>query len=223
MTTLPHSASDLKLLYAKRFAGRVEYRRAVWGELCSFLSKWIPEDATVLDLGCGYCEFINAVTCRKKIGIDLNPDAEQYASPEVTLIQQDTSSEWHIPPSSVDVVFTSNFFEHLPSKQALELTLEQAGRALRRGGRLIAMGPNIKYAPGKYWDYFDHYLALTERSLAEVLVKHGFAIDFCEGRFLPFTMSDESEYPMWMLRAYLAFPIAWHAFGKQFLLVASKP
>jgi SAM-dependent methyltransferase len=220
---LPHSPDDLKLLYASRFAGKSRYRQRVWHELCQFFKAWIPKSAAVLDLGCGHCEFINAVECGQKFGMDLNPDAAHYAARNVIILQQDCSEQWHLPIETLDVVFTSNFFEHLPTKDALERTLQQAWRALAPRGRLVAMGPNIRCLPGAYWDFFDHYLPLTEISLREVLTKCGFEIEICLGRFLPYTMSGNRAYPLWMLRAYLALPIAWRLFGKQFLIVASKP
>ena len=154
--------------------------------------------------------------------MDLNPEAAELAATEVMIIQQDCSEDWRVPPGSLDVVFTSNFLEHLPTKAALERTLQHAYGALVPGGRLIALGPNIKHLPGAYWDLFDHYLPLTELSLTEVLTKCGFRIELCQGRFLPYTMSDGKEYPIWMLRAYLSLNIAWRIFGKQFLVVASK-
>lgn len=223
LSAVPHSSADLKQLYASRFEGKLAYRQRVWRELCLFFGKWIPAHATVLDLGCGYCEFINGVECPRKFGMDLNPDSVEFASREVTILQQDCSEDWNLTPGSLDVVFTSNFFEHLLTKTMLERTLQQAYRALAPGGRLIAMGPNIKYVPGAYWDFFDHYLPLTERSMVEVLAKCGFEIDLCQDRFLPFTMSDGKEYPIWILRAYLALPVAWRFLGRQFLVVASKP
>lgn len=124
--------------------------------------------------------------------------------------------------AKLEVIFTSNFFEHLPAKHALEQTLLEAHKALLPGGLLIAMGPNIKYLPGAYWDFFDHYLPLTELSLIEVLRKCGFEVVFCRDRFLPYTMSDGREYPVWMLRLYLKMPLTWRLFGKQFLVVARK-
>jgi predicted SAM-dependent methyltransferase len=56
----------------------------------------------------------------------------------------------------LDVIFTSNFFEHLVSKQALSQTILQAKKCLVPGGRLIAMGPNIRFVGGAYWDFWDH-------------------------------------------------------------------
>lgn len=217
-----HSPKDLANIYQTRFAGQTAYRNKVWGVLCQFFSRWIPPDATVLDLGCGYCEFINSISAKRKYAMDLNPDMERMAAPHVSRLHQDCSMPWTLPVN-LDVVFTSNFFEHLPDKAALERTLQNALGALRPGGCLIAMGPNIKYVPGAYWDFFDHYIALTELSLSEVLRKCGFEIEQSVDRFLPYTMSQGRTYPLWMLKTYLAMPWAWRFFGKQFLVVARKP
>ena len=42
-------------------------------------------------------------------------------------------------------------------------------------------------------------------------------------RFLPFTMVKAPEYPMFLVRLYVALPWLWWLRGKQFLLVAHKP
>ena len=59
---------------------------------------------------------------------------------DVRFLQQDCSTRWPCDDQSLDVVFTSNFFEHLPSKDALKLTLEEAFRCLKPGGKLLAHG-----------------------------------------------------------------------------------
>lgn len=224
MLDLGQSPRDLEQIYRERFSGSLQYRRQVWKELAArVFSAWIPPDSVVLDLGCGYCEFINHIQAREKYGMDLNPDAVRNAAPGVTILHHDCSEPWPIPEASLDVVFTSNFFEHLPTKGHLDETLRQASLALKSGGRLIAMGPNIKYVTGAYWDFYDHHIALTERSLAEVMKKTGFVLERVTPRFLPYTMSDQKRYPVWLLRAYLMLPVVWPLLGKQFLVVARKP
>ena len=38
----------------------------LYGKLIDeFFIKWIPKDGKILDIGCGYGEFINQVNCRK--------------------------------------------------------------------------------------------------------------------------------------------------------------
>jgi SAM-dependent methyltransferase len=219
-----YSPQDLQQIYANRFRSTQTYRDQVWQILTlDFFSKWIKPADTVLDLGAGYCQFINHIRAKTKYAMDLNPDTAQQASGEVTVIQQDCAELWPLPASSLDVVFTSNFFEHLSTKNDLERTLRQTFRCLRPSGTLIAMGPNIRYVPGVYWDFFDHNLALTERSLAEVLQKVGFQMVQVWPRFLPFTMVGSREYPLIFLRIYLKLRLAWKLLGKQFLVVARKP
>ena len=74
-------------------------------------------------------------------------------------------------------------------------TLDEIYRCLRAGGRVVALGPNIKYLPGAYWDFWDHYVALTEKSLQEALTIRGFSVGVCLGKFLPYTMAGGPRWP----------------------------
>lgn len=217
-------SGELQLEYAMRFEGNAPYRVAVWRILSrEFFARWIPQDAVILDLGCGWGEFVNQISAARKYGMDLNPDSPAKLAPEVTFLEQDCSQPWPLGDESLDVVFTSNFFEHLPSKEDLGRTLGQAFRCLKPGGRLICMGPNIKFLPGRYWDFWDHHLALTEASLGEGLRLAGFAIERTIDRFLPYTMSQGVAPPLLLLRIYLRCPFLWPFFGRQFLVVSRKP
>ncbi len=212
---------ELQRMYENRFVGQREYRLKVWRTLNrDFFKKWIHPGDTVLDLGAGHAEFINTIVCKKKYAMDLNPDTARFAGPEVEVLAHDCSSRWPLPDASLDVVFTSNFFEHLPDRNALARTLSETRRCLKPGGRLIAMGPNIKYVRGAYWDFIDHYIPLTENSLAEALRNEGFKIERCIPRFLPYTMVGGPNYPTFFIALYLALPFAWRIFGKQFFIVA---
>jgi len=217
------SPSDAQEIYRLRFGDTQRYRQAVWKILTAeYFPKYVHREDVVLDLGCGYGEFINNVRCAAKYAMDLNPDSKRFLLPEVRLLEQDCAQRWGIPDATLDVVFTSNFFEHLPAKPELDRTLQEAHRCLRPHGRLIAMGPNIKYTRGAYWDFWDHHVPLTELSLCEALRTHGFRIDVCHPQFLPYTLVNTREYPLIFVRAYLALPILWRLFGKQFLVIATK-
>jgi len=219
-----HSPEDLQRIYGARFGRNLAYRKDVWSALVTdWFGRYVQASNDILDLGCGYGEFINEVRCREKYAMDLNPDVARFLAADVRLLLHDCSQPWPLPNDTLDVVFTSNFFEHLPDKVALGRTLDEIARCLRPGGRLIAMGPNIKHVPGAYWDFWDHHIALTEASLSEALRTRGFEITVCLDRFLPYTMATGREYPIALLRAYLKLPFAWRFFGKQFLVVAARP
>ena len=139
--------------------------------------------------------------------MDLNPAVAKHLAPEMKLLLQDCTEDWAVTPQSLALVFTSNFLEHLPNKRMLGHTLDQAKQALRVGGLLVAMGPNVRFVPGAYWDFWDHHIALTEHSLAEALTNRGFAIERCVPRFLPYTMVNTPRFPLALIGLYLALPI----------------
>lgn len=217
-------SEELQRGYERRFQENAAYRASVWRVLTrEFFNRWIPAESTILDLGCGWGEFINQIPAARKFGMDLNPDSRSKLAPGITFLHQDCSEEWGIPEAHLDVVFTSNFFEHLPGKESLRKTLGQAFRCLKPGGLLICMGPNIKYLPGTHWDFWDHYLPLTELSLAEGLELSGFRVTQTIGRFLPYSMSQGFTPPIIFLRLYLQMPSIWRYFGRQFLVIGRKP
>ena len=216
--------AELAREYERRFAGQAVYRRKVWALLTrDVFQRYVPADGAVLELGCGWGEFINQIRARTRLGMDLNPAAAGRLEADVRFLEQDCTRPWPLADRTLDLVFTSNFFEHLPDKASLSRTLTEALRCLRPGGRLVCLGPNIRYLPGAYWDFWDHYLPLTDRSLAEGLELAGFRIERSWARFLPYTMSQERTPPIWMLWLYLRLPLAWPLFGKQFLIVAARP
>jgi SAM-dependent methyltransferase len=218
------SPEELRRIYQNRFDAAQDYRRRVWQVLLAhFFQRLVPLSATILDLGCGYGEFINAVKARAKFGMDLNPRAREHLAPEVHFFEQDCSARWPLAAGQLDLVFTSNFFEHLPDKETLGRALDEVFRCLKPGGQLIAQGPNMRFAHGRYWDFWDHCLPLTEASLSEGLVARGFAIELCRARFLPYTMVRGPRYPLWMVAVYVRIPLLWRLRGVQFLVIARKP
>lgn len=212
--------AELSQAYALRFGEADDYRRAVWGVLTKdFFQPIIGQVESILDLGCGWGEFINQIQAKRKFGMDLNPESRARLASDVEFLEQDCAKDWALPDGGLDVVFTSNFLEHLPGKDSVRLTLAQARRCLKPGGRIICLGPNAKYLAGSYWDFWDHHVALTDVSLCEVLRLQGFAIERCVDRFLPFTMSGRRPRPLWLVRTYLQLPWLWWLFGRQFLVI----
>ena len=217
------SEKDLTLIYEKRFSGHENYRKRVWKILIqNFFSKWIKSTDHILDLGCGYGEFINHISCKVRHAMDLNPKTKSLLDKEIIFHQQDCSESWDIGHNSLDLVFTSNFFEHLPNKKSLDGTMGEIKKTLKPGGRIIAMGPNISVLKGKYWDFWDHHVALSDQSLRELLQIHDFTIEQSYSKFLPYNMVRVKERPLFLVSLYLRIPFLWKLFGKQFLIIAKK-
>jgi SAM-dependent methyltransferase len=217
------SEKHLTQIYEKRFSGHENYRNRVWKVLITkFFSKWITSADHILDLGCGYGEFINHANCEVRHAMDLNPKTESLLDEDIIFHEQDCSTPWNIEPESLDLVFTSNFFEHLPNKDSLDRTMCEIKNALKPEGMLIAMGPNISVLKGKYWDFWDHHVALSDQSLCELLDIHDFTIEKSYSKFLPYNMVRVKERPLFLLSLYLKLPLVWVFLGKQFLIVARK-
>lgn len=214
---------SLQSLYRHRFSkSELPAKNAIWKVLCrNFFQQFIRADRdVVLDLACGYGEFINNIDAARKYAVDLNPDSPAVLDRDIIFHACSATELSPIGSDSVDVVFTSNFFEHLPDKTVLNEVLAEIRRVLKPGGTLIAMGPNIRYLPGAYWDFIDHHLALSELSLSEALHLNGLDPVKVIPRFLPYTTQSRLPKAPLLVRAYLMVPFAWRFFGKQFLIVA---
>jgi SAM-dependent methyltransferase len=217
------SEKQITKIYEKRFSGHENFRIKVWKILVNvFFSRWIRNTDKILDLGCGYGEFINHANCRVRHAMDLNPKTKSLLDNEIIFHEQDCSKPWKIDSNSLDLVFTSNFFEHLPNKKALDRTVGEIKKAMKPGGYFIAMGPNICILNGEYWDFWDHHVALSDQSLCELLQIHDFTIVQSESKFLPYNMVRVRKYPLFLVSVYLRFSLLWNIFGKQFLIVAKK-
>ena len=214
---------NLQQIYEKRFSGFENYRNKVWNILVSqFFYRWINPEFSILDLGCGYGEFINHTTCKNRHAMDLNPNARKKLKENIIFHEQDCSNTWGINPSSIDLVFTSNFFEHLPNKESLRNTIGEIRKALKPNGLLIAMGPNISVLKGRYWDFWDHHVPLSDASLCELLQINDFSIIKSYPCFLPYNMVRVKQRPLFLVSLYLKLPFLWKILGKQFLVVAKK-
>lgn len=173
----------------------------------------------VLDLAAGYCEFINNIECKKKIAVDLNEKTKEKATKGVKVYKALSTKLPKELTSKVDVVFTSNFFEHLDSKNELIETLEEIHRVLKPGGQLMVLQPNIRLVGNQYWDYVDHTLPMTEKSLHEAFLLTGFKTTYKKTRFLPYTANSKiPAYPI-LIKIYLRFPIAQLLMGKQTFMI----
>lgn len=215
---------ELDKLYQQRFTDQALARKdAIWRVLCQrYFNRYVKPTDTVVDIGAGYCEFINNIEAAHKIAVDLNPDVRRYANANVQVINASCTAIRELDGNIADAVFMSNFLEHLPNKDFILDTFRECRRILRRGGRVIVLQPNIRFLCGEYWDYFDHHIPLTERSVVEGLQLAGLVPTTVIPRFLPYTTKSRLPQAPWLVAAYLKLPLAWRVLGKQALVVAHK-
>src|SRR5262249_59812603 len=176
----------------------------------------------VVEIGAGYCEFINHIVCRRKLALDASEETRVWAAPDVEVLLGRSRDLSALPDGSVDVAFASNFFEHLPDRSDVLATLAEVHRVLRRGGRCLILQPNIRYTGGRYWDFFDHHLPLTDRSLVEALALAGLRAVEVRPRFLPFTTKSALPQHPALVWLYLNLPPLHRIFGQQSWIVAAR-
>jgi predicted SAM-dependent methyltransferase len=214
---------ELLTLYEGRFdTEELRFKEELWEILVQdYFQRFIDPSDTVVELGAGSCEFINAVRCARKIAVDLNPRTAELARDAEVLLRSSTDLS-PIDSASVDVVFASNFFEHLKTKDELLQILREARRILRPSGCIVILQPNIRYVASRYWDYFDHHLPLSHQSMSEALLIAGFRLREVVPKFLPYSVKDKRfPHSGALVRLYLRVRPAWRVLGRQMLLVAT--
>jgi SAM-dependent methyltransferase len=196
------------------------HRSDVWRHLNAYFGRFIETGDTVVELGAGYCHFINGVTAARRIAVDHSPDLGKYTAEGVETFSGDvleflrTSGD-----ESSDVVMASNFLEHFDWND-LEAIIAGIRRILRPGGTLLLLQPNFRIAPHRYFDDFTHRTIFTDVSLRDWITASGFSVTRVEPRFLPLSMKSRGARLSFLVPLYLRSPL--RPFAGQMLLVAKK-
>ncbi len=215
-------------IYTSRFSVAEEaVRSETWDVLVSdFLSNYIDPNDCVVDLGAGDGLFIKRINVRKKIAVDLSSHVEALRDFGIEVHTVPGTQMSGVLSEKADLIFMSNFLEHMPDKATLLNILADCKRSLKPGGKVMILQPNIRYAGVQYWDYVDHHIAITEHSLKEALEISGFTVETLIPQFLPYTAKSgvgklSSLLPTkFLVRLYLKLPILWRFFGAQTFVVA---
>ncbi len=211
---------DVESIYQKRFSD-VESRNSLWKILVSdFFQKYINDTDVVLDMPCGYGEFINNIQCGEKLALDINTDSKKHLNKDVKFVKA-SSTATTLMDESIDKIFISNFFEHL-TRGDIAKTITEIRRILKPGGRVLVLQPNIRFAAKDYWMFFDHITPIDDRALGEAFEIGGLTLKKSIVRFLPFTTQSSLPSANFLVRIYLRVPLAWRIMGAQSFLVFEK-
>ncbi len=214
---------EAQRIYARRFNPDLKFRDEMWRILCrDFFQKYIDPGSRLLEIGAGYCEFINHIQAAEKTALELNPDASAHAAPGVRVIQERSSQMGLVSDHSVEVVFASNFFEHL-SREEILATFHEVYRVLVPGGKFMVLQPNIRFCGRDYWMFFDHLTPIDDRAFVEALEICGFELQEVIARFLPFTTKSRLSGSLFLVRLYLRLRMVWPLFGQQSFILSRKP
>ena len=193
-------------------------RSQTWNALWRFhFSRVIAPDDCVLDMGCGYGEFINSVTARRRLALDAWSGFPAYLAAGVEATVGPVTELGFLEDASVDFAFASNLFEHI-SQADLAAVLAGLRAKLSARGTLTILQPNWRYAFREYFDDYTHITVYSHVSLTDFLTAHGWEVVETRPRFLPLTI--KSRLPVWplLIQAYLLSPFK--PMGKQMLITA---
>jgi SAM-dependent methyltransferase len=209
-------------LYDARFNEReISAKDAVWREIVRYLERWIDPAHPVLDVACDRGHFVRWSSGSERWATDIR-DVASNLPPDVRFVcASGLDLADHVPSSYFGTVFMSNYLEHLESGDAVIEQLRVAAKLLRPGGHLIVLQPNVRLVGPRYWDFIDHRVALTERSLLEAAeLAHLRTVELIP-RFLPYSTKGHLPTAPALVRTYLRFRPAWWLMGRQTLYVGT--
>ena len=211
-------------VYRRRFADPEQASKdRIWPAVTRYLEGWLDLGAPVLDVACDRGYFIRNVRAAERWATDIR-DMSAALPPDIHFVQASgLDLEGVLPRGRFGTIFMSNYLEHLSSSEEVILQLEVARRLLAPGGRVVILQPNIRLTGPAYWDFIDHRVALTERSLVEAAETAGLQTVRLITRFLPYTTKSRVPVHPALVTLYLRVPLAWWLLGGQTLYIGELP
>lgn len=196
-------------------------RARVWAVITRYLERVAPikPEDRVLDLGSGYCDFINQVRARQRHARDYSPVVKEHAASEVSTSVGSCASLDGLKDGSFDVAFASNLLEHLTIEE-IQATLRECLRVLAPGGRLVILQPNFAKCYKSFYDDYTHKSPLTDHSLRDLCLAAGLRVDVVKPGVLPFSFRSKLPAHPALVWLYLRSPFK--PWAGQMLVVARK-
>jgi ubiquinone/menaquinone biosynthesis C-methylase UbiE len=201
-------------------------RDGIWREVTRYVQQlYISESDRVLDLGAGYCDFINHVRAKERHALDIFERIGEFAREGVQTHIQPCTDLSVFGDASFDVVFASNLFEHLTHEELLR-TIAEVRRVLRPSGLMILLQPNFKYCYRTYFDDYTHLQIFTHMGMYDLLEMAGMRVERMHAKFLPVNMKSTLRLKLPFLEsivwAYLRSPIKPLA-GQMLVVARNEP
>jgi SAM-dependent methyltransferase len=194
-------------------------RLKVWRAITEHLQHYVSRNGSVLDLGCGYGDFINQIKAKEKYALDIGPDVKEHINKDVNFINAPSVKIDKLNNNSIDVIFSSNLLEHL-DRNEIDKTMLGIQKILKNNGTLILIGPNYRYCHKEYFDDYTHKTIFSHITLVDLLYEYGFTARVVKPRFLPLTLKSKLPKSYWLTKVYLLSPVK--PMGKQMLLIFDR-
>ncbi|MEY3397266.1 MAG: hypothetical protein RJA79_1322 [Actinomycetota bacterium] len=219
------SEQDKKLNLAKvyefRFTGLSQGKKdATWALITRWIESRLDNPKSVLDPAAGRGEFIISSRAAERWACDLSDQRKNWPTGITTRFGDIYNVD--LPENHFDLIFVSNFLEHLATPDDVYKYLTKIQKSLKPDGKLAIMGPNFRFSANEYYDFADHLLPLSDRTVEEHLAAVDMKCERIVPRFLPLAFrSQRFSHPL-LVKLYLAVPFFWRFYGKQFFIVATR-
>jgi ubiquinone/menaquinone biosynthesis C-methylase UbiE len=194
-------------------------RNYIWKKIALYVDKKDPAKNSILELGAGYCDWINNTRGETRIASDISSSVSKYAEPSVRFIMSSSTDLSHLKNTIFDRVQMSNLLEHLTIEE-VNKTIVEIRKILKKGGSVIVIQPNYRYSYRTYFDDYTHRTVFSHISLIDLFSSHGFKVVLSQKKFLPFTIKSKFGYAYKLINLYLYFPIK--LFAGQMLIIFEK-
>jgi SAM-dependent methyltransferase len=197
-----------------------DYRRKfIWEQIAKYVDKIDPDKKSVLEIGAGYCDWINATKSPIRVASDISDDVAKFALAPVKFIKMSATNLEALNGQSFERIQLSNLLEHLEYPDVLEAVREISSH-LVKNGTVVIIQPNFRYSFKTYFDDYTHRTIFTHVSLCDLFSANGFEVLKVEKRFLPFSLKSKLGMGYRLINLYLKLPIK--LFAGQMLVVLRK-
>ena len=197
-----------------------DYRRKfIWEQIAKYVDKIDPGKKSVLEIGAGYCDWINATKSPIRFASDISDDVAKFALAPVKFIKMSATNLEALNGQSFERIQLSNLLEHLEYPDVLEAVREISSH-LEKNGTVVIIQPNFRYSFKTYFDDYTHRTIFTHVSLCDLFSASGFEVLKVEKRFLPFSLKSKLGMGYRLINLYLKLPIK--LFAGQMLVVLRK-
>lgn len=152
------------------------------------------------DVGTVQGKFRKEIRAGARYSMDLNPDSRVFVDPCRILVEQDWPVPWGVDAKSVGTVSASDFVGHPADRWVLRPTSEQARVALRKGGRLIALGPNGRLVSAGYRNDRNHHPP-HRADTVDLVGLTGIGVEYPKPATLSDSLSQNTRPASWAVRS----------------------
>ena len=193
-------------------------RKYIWKVIANYVDQLLPSSERTLELGAGYCDWINSTKAKEKYATDMSNVIEKHADSDVSVLVKN-STEIDFGGMQFDRIQASNFLEHLDDHE-LEKTISRINSLLASNGYLVLIQPNYRYTYKKYFDDYTHKKVFTHISLVDLFIGNNYSPVIVKKKFLPFTLKSKLKFGYKLINLYLHSP--YKPFAGQMLIILQK-